>query len=151
MKTFLLLAFLSLPLIAQDYVAAGAQFNGTTVTPFGTFAHGLGSGIFSLESVQVTQIKVKPSITFQTVTTQDFGFDFSTLLPQTVQKHVSLLGLGGAGASASSTALAGAFDGGGLAVIHAKKLEIVLGARIIKTAQAGTQTLPIAAVAFRWQ
>lgn len=151
MKRLALLAvFLALPLCAQDFVSAGAQFNGTTVTPFGAYAHGLGNGIFSIESVQVTQIHLKPQITFQTVTTQDFGYDFAKLLPENIQKRVSLLGIGGAGVSASSTALAGAFDGGGLGIIHAGKVDVVLGARIIKTAQAGVQAIPIAAVAFRW-
>lgn len=151
MKRILLLSLLALPVFGQDFVAAGAQFNSTTATPFGAFAKNLGSGIYSIESVQVTQIKVKPQLSFQTVTSQDFGFDFSTLLPASIRNRLSLIALGGAGASASSTALAGAFDGGGLGVIHTSKLEIVLGARVIKTAQAGTQTMPIAAIAFRWQ
>src|SRR4051812_4338586 len=126
MKLALLAVFLALPVFAQDFVAAGASFAGTTVTPFGTYAHSLGSGIFSFETVQVTQIHVKPQITFQTVALQDFGYDFSTLLPANIQKHFGLIGLGGLGASASSTALAGAFDGGGLGVIHTPHLEIVL-------------------------
>lgn len=150
MKRILFLALLALPLFAQDFVAAGAQFSGTTVTPFGTYAHALDSGIRLLETVQVTQIHVKPSITFQTVALQEFGYDVSTLLPVNFRKHVGLVGIGGAGASASSTSLAGAFDGGGLAVIHLPKLEIVLGARIIRTPQAGTQTVPVAAIAVRW-
>lgn len=131
---------------SNSFVAAGASFNGTTVTPFGSYGQQLGLGIYAITSVQVTRITLKPTIAFQTVTMQDFGYDFSKLLPVALQSRIRLVGLGGAGASASSTALAGAFDGGGLGIVHFKYFNLALGAKVIKTPQSGVQTLPMLAL-----
>lgn len=145
-KLLLSIALLAIPAMAQDFVAAGASFNGTTVTPFGAYGHALGNGVYIVSGVQVTQIRLKPQITFQTVATQDIGYDFSTLLPANLQARVRLIGIGGAGASASSTSLTGAFDGGGVAVFTFKHFNVDVGAKVIKTAQAGIQTLPMIAI-----
>lgn len=133
---------------ASRFAITGTSFSGTTVTPFAGFAQEIssGSGVFAITSVQVTKINLKPTITFQTVTSQDIGYDFTKLLPLQYQTRFHLIGLGGAGASASATALTGAFDGGGLGSITTKYFGIALGARVIKTAQSGVQTLPIVAV-----
>lgn len=149
MKFALLAIFLALPLAAQDFICAGASFNGTTTTPFGCYAKSLGSGIYAITSEQVTQITLKPAIAFQTVTVEDIGYDFTNLLPAQFQQRFSLIGIGGAGASATSAALTGAFDGGGLGVIKTARFNILLGARVIRTPQAGTQTVPVVAIAFK--
>ncbi len=148
MKLILVLLLTASFTWSADGISAGTSFNGTTATPFASYDKDLGSGVRSITSVQVTKITLKPGINFQTVTTQDFGYDFTTLLPASIQKHASLIALGGGGASASATALTGAFDGGGLGVIHTPKFDIVMGARIIRTAQSGTQTVPILALRF---
>ncbi len=133
---------------ASRFGIVGASFSGTTVTPFAGFAQELsgGSGVYSITSVQVTKINLKPIITFQTVTSEDIGYDFTKLLPAQYQSRFHLIGLGGAGASTSASTLSGAFDGGGLGGITTKHFDIAIGARVIKTAQSGIQTVPIAAV-----
>lgn len=152
MKLFALAIFgalLSLaPAQAADHIFAGASFNGTTATPVGAYVKDLGSGIYSITGVQVTKITLRPSVSYQTVSTQDFGYDFTTLLPKKFQNRFSLIALGGAGASASATSVGSAFEGGGVAIIHTKHFDIVLGAKIIKTPQSGTQTVPIGGGAF---
>ncbi len=136
---------------AARFGITGASFNGTTVTPFAGFAQeiGAGSGVYSITSVQVTKINLKPIITFQTVTSEDIGYDFTKLLPAQYQGRFHLIGLGGAGASTSASTLSGAFDGGGLGGFSTKHFDIAFGARVIKTAQSGIQTVPIAAVYIR--
>ncbi len=133
---------------ANRFGILGSSFDGTTVTPFAGFAQEVSSnsGVYAITSVGVTKINLKPAITFQTVVTQDIGYDFTKLLPVQYQSRFHLIGLGGAGASVSATALSGAFDGGGLGAIKTKYFDIAIGARVIKTAQAGVKTVPIAAV-----
>lgn len=133
---------------AARFGIVGSSFSGTTVTPFAGFAQEIsaGSGAYAITSVQVTKISLKPALAFQTVTSQDIGYDFTKLLPPQYQSRFHLIGLGGAGASASATSLTAAFDGGGLGAIKTKYFDLAIGARVIKTAQSGIQTLPIVAV-----
>ncbi len=155
MLVFSLLAVFTLSAYAQSsptptnrFGITGATFDGTTVTPFVGYAQevGKGSGAYAITSVQVTKINLKPQITFQTVTSQDIGYDFTKLLPVRYQERFHLIGLGGIGASASATSLTVAFDGGGLGAIKTKYFDIALGARVITTGQSGVKTVPIAAV-----
>ncbi len=137
--------------VANRFGVVGSSFDGSTVTPFVGFAQEVsaGSGAYAILSAQVTKINLKPEITFQTVTIADFGYDFTKLLPVQYQTRFHLIGLGGAGASSTAKSLADAFDGGGLGSIKTKYFDLAIGARVLKTPQAGVKTVPILAIYFK--
>lgn len=123
--------------VQPRFVAVGFAFDGSTGNAWGTYGEPLGSGFYSVTSVDVTVASRQPLV---------FQHSVRTGVAYQVRQIGSfrVIGLSDAGAAATANSLGSAFSGGGYVMYDGgkklKSLQFIGGGRFLKTTN-GTGTI----------